>query len=343
MFGEERETGVTIDGEKFRINGEYTYPGRTYEGNEIEGLLFNARMVQALFDDDNPETVDRWTYPDTGEWDPERNVQEFVEAMPEWYDHGLRAVSINLQCGSPEGYSDEQPWIVSAYREDGSLKDDWLDRLERVLDAADRLGMVVILGLFYFGQDEVLADEEAVRAGVDNVLDWLFEREYTNVLVEIDNECTADSYDHEILGVERVDELIEHAQSRSREGFRYPVSTSCNSRIVPPDHLVDAADFVLLHANHVDDSAYVGEMVREVRDRPSYEPMPVLFNEGEHYGYGERPNHLLEAVEAYASWGHFDPGESNYRDGYQCPPTDWGIDTDRKRTFFEYVAEVTGN
>ena len=42
-----------------------------------------------------------------------------------------------------------------------------------MLDAADRLGMVVILGLFYFYQDQRLADEAAVFAAVDNTVDWL--------------------------------------------------------------------------------------------------------------------------------------------------------------------------
>ena len=38
----------------------------------------------------------------------------------------------------------------------------------------------------------------------------------------------------------------------------------------------------------------------------------------------------------------FEGGASNYRDGYQCPPVNWGINTDRKRGFFAKVAEVTG-
>jgi hypothetical protein len=39
-----------------------------------------------------------------------------------------------------------------------------MDRLEIIIDRADELGMVVMLGYFYFGQDENLEDEEAVKA-----------------------------------------------------------------------------------------------------------------------------------------------------------------------------------
>src|SRR5262249_907078 len=58
----------------------------------------------------------------------------------------------NLQGGSPQGYSAQQPWHNSALKEDGSLRADYMNRLQGVLDQADELGMVVILGLFYFGQ-----------------------------------------------------------------------------------------------------------------------------------------------------------------------------------------------
>ena len=61
----------------------------------------------------------------------------------------------------PQGYSSDQPWNNSAFKEDGSLRPEYLNRLERILDKADELGMVPIVGFFYFGQDERLRDEEA--------------------------------------------------------------------------------------------------------------------------------------------------------------------------------------
>jgi hypothetical protein len=51
---------------------------------------------------------------------------------------------------------------------------------------------------------------------------------------------------------------------------------------------------------------------------------------------------MLSAVGAYASWGFFDPGKSDYRDGYQCPPVNWGINTPRKKAFFGLLKIVTG-
>jgi hypothetical protein len=51
---------------------------------------------------------------------------------------------------------------------------------------------------------------------------------------------------------------------------------------------------------------------------------------------------MVAAVGEYASWGYFDPGSNNYRDGYQCPPVNWGINTDRKKAFFSFLKQVTG-
>jgi hypothetical protein len=113
--------------------------------------LLNARMVNSVFDDLNPETRTLWDYPD-GPWDPERNTREFVAAMTEWRAHGLLSFTVNLQGGSPHGYSDDignpQPWINSAFGASGDLRPDYMARLRLVLDRADELGMATIVGLF---------------------------------------------------------------------------------------------------------------------------------------------------------------------------------------------------
>ena len=134
----------------------------------------------------------------------------------DWREHGLLAFTINLQGGSPQGYSKEQPWHNSAITADGALRPDYMARLERILDRADELGMVVILGIFYFGQDDRLADEAAIVRAVDNTVDWVFDQGYRNVVIEVDNECNVARYTHEILKPGRVHELIERVKARTR-------------------------------------------------------------------------------------------------------------------------------
>ena len=64
--------------------------------------------------------------------------------------------------------------------------------------------MVVILGYFYFGQDERLTDEAAVYRAVDEATKWVLQSGYRNVLIEINNETNVPRYEHEILQPHRV-------------------------------------------------------------------------------------------------------------------------------------------
>jgi hypothetical protein len=337
-----RKTEVTIVGDAFYVNGQPTYAGRTWQGHKIEGLLLNSRMVQGIFDDLNPETVSRWAYPDNGRWDAERNTREFIDAMPSWRRYGLIAFTICLQGGSPQGYSREQPWHNSAISADGSLRPDYMGRLARILDRADELGMVAILGIFYFGQDERLADEAAVKRAVDNVADWLFERGYRNVILEVNNECNV-RYDHAILQPPRVHELIEQVKSRERGGRRLLAGTSYGGGTIPKENVVRASDFLLIHGNGVKEPGRIGEMVRQCRAVPGYRPMPIVFNEDDHFDFDKAEYNFKSAILEHASWGYFDyrmQGEG-FDDGYQSVPVNWAISSPRKKAFFERLREIT--
>jgi hypothetical protein len=337
-------TSVSIVGEEFLLNGGPTYKGRTWNGRGIQGLLLKSRMVQGIFDDRNPATVTNWAYPDTGKWDAERNTREFLAAMPEWRRHGLLAFTLNLQGGSPQGYSQNQPWHNSAIEADGALRADYLGRLERILNRADELGMVVILGYFYFGQDQRLTNEAAVLRATDSITDWLLDKGWRNVLVEINNECNV-RYDHELLKPRRVHELIERVKQRSAAAGRaLLVSTSYGGGTIPQENVVRASDFLLLHGNGVGDPKKIAGMVRQTRVVPGYSPKPILFNEDDHFAFDQPTNNFLAAVSERASWGYFDyrMKDEEFDEGYQSVPVNWGISSERKRGFFKLLAEITG-
>lgn len=216
-----------------------------------------------------------------------------------------------------------------------------MERLERILDRADELGMVAILGIFYFGQDERLRDEQAVKRAVDNTVDWVFDQDYWNVIIEVNNECNV-RYDHDILKPDRVHELIEQVKERERDGRRLLVGTSYGGNTVPKENVVRASDFLLLHGNGVNDPARISEMVRDTRAVPGYSPMPIVFNEDDHFDFDKPTNNMVAAIGEFASWGFFDPGKNDHENGYQSPPVRWDLNTDRKRAFFAKVREVTG-
>ena len=344
-----RATVVSIQGREFLINGRPTYEGRSFDGMRVQGLLFNSRMVQGIFDDRNSETRGRWNYPD-GPWDPERNTREFIAAMPLWKAKGLLAFTINLQGGSPEGYSRTQPWITSSFETNGALRQDYMSRLERILDRADELGMVAIVGFFYQGQERQMDDAQAVMRAADNATDWLVDKGYTHVLVEVANEADNAGFKYDVVkptggAVRVIDRVKERTKGKlATPAGRLLVSTSLNGARVPSDSLVNAVDFVLLHGNGVQNPARITEMVDETRKLPSYRGQPIVFNEDDHFDFTKPQNDMLAALGAYASWGYFDyrmAGE-RFDDGYQSVPVNWTISSPRKREFFDLVSRVTG-
>jgi len=219
--------GVTIRNGRWHIGGKVTYAG-----TPAEGLLINVRMVNAVFEDRHKP-----------QFDAEANTRRFLAQIPDYAAHGVRAFTIGLQGGMP-GYEGA---LNSAFAPDGSLRMSYLARVRRVIEACDRHGVVVILGCYYQRQDQVLTDEQAVRRGLINVVDWIRRCGFRNVVLEIANEFDHGGFDHRSLKtVGGQLELIRLAKQRAPE-LLVSVSGLGHGRF--PDELAKAADFILVHFN----------------------------------------------------------------------------------------------
>ncbi|MDX1930097.1 MAG: serine hydrolase domain-containing protein [Pirellulaceae bacterium] len=173
------ETHVAIEGTRWLINGHLVNAGTA-----CEGLLMNVRMVNATFEDRGK-----------ADFDAERNTERFMAKIGDYVAHGVNAFTLCLQGGMP-GYERADN---SAFLPDGSLRPDYLARVDRVIRACDQHGLVVILGLYYQRQSKVLRDETAVRAGIVNAMHWIAKQGYRNVVVEVANEYPHKGFVHEII------------------------------------------------------------------------------------------------------------------------------------------------
>jgi CubicO group peptidase (beta-lactamase class C family) len=270
-----RQTRVSVEKDQWLLNGVVTY-----RGAKAEGRLMNVRMVNAVFEDANRP-----------EFDPEVNTARFVEQIPAYFAHGIRAFTLNFQGGMP-GYEGA---VNSALDPDGNLRDAYLRRVRRVIEACDRHGAVVILGCFYQRQDQVLKDETAVRRAVVNVAQWVKGCGFTNVVIEIANEYGHGGFDHKLLktGAGQV-ELIALAKQVHPDLL---VSTSdVRSGVVSQD-VARESDFLLVHFNgtKTDDIPACVQALREYGK-------PVVCNEDPKAGdAGAKAAELC--VEAGGSWG----------------------------------------
>jgi hypothetical protein len=221
------QTRIALRDGRWLLNERPTNPG-----SRAEGLLMNVRMVNAIFEDRHRPDVH-----------PDDITDRFLVQLPDYAAHGVNAVTLGLQGGMP-GYEGA---LNSAFEPDGSLRESYLARAARVIEACDRNGLAVILGCFYQRQDQVLADEDAVRAAVANAARWVRDRGYRNVLLEIANEFDHDGFDHRLIrSVEGEVELIRLAKRTAPDLL---VSTSGLGHGRYPELLAGAADFLLIHFN----------------------------------------------------------------------------------------------
>jgi len=143
----------------------------------------------------------------------------------------------------------------------------------------------------------------------------------------------------------RVTELISLVQNSTKAcGHPLLTSTSFTGGTVPPQDVINLVDFILIHGNSQTPTT-MSNLVDTVRKMSQQKPKPIMVNEDDQFNFNETSNNCEAVVSNHASWGYFDYCESdqkgNYIDGYQCPPTNWTINTQRKQDFFNYVQQIT--
>ena len=360
MQGDEMVTKLSIDGTKFLLNGRPTYEGRYYKGKPIEGLLFNSRMIQAIFDDENPITEKNWKYPDTGEWDPDRNTREFCEMLPEYKKYGMLGFTVGMQGGgsiyTPEIYD---AYENSAFTPGGDFRQPYFDRLEMILSKADECGMVAIVNYFYWQHARRFKNEEIIKKVTNNMTNWLLETGHENIIVDVVNECGV-GYTMKglpLMSPDNIHHLIHLVKECERDGRRLIVGCSSGGGLlsIPHGKWLKAEDVSMPHGNGCIPET-LKMKIQAIREEPEYKkrPRPILINEDSIF-----PENLITAAEEFASWGFYCQGYgSNYKDlkdwkikerenhfedlsGFQTVPVNWSINTPIKRAFFEKLEEVT--
>lgn len=234
-----------------------TYSGPEYR-REARGKLMNLRLCQALFHDE-------WMT--ERPFDPDANTDAAIAALDFYKRHGVLMINVSLQGGNAGydarvngidrrngyRYGREKGTHVSAFLPDGALKPAWMDRLERLLRAADSRGMVVNVMYFYQGQDELFESTRAIHAAARNATDWLIAKRFRNVFIDVANEydLRGDTWDFDGYIPQNILVLVDEVRSRfSRAGYRLPVSVSSDGRMRYPASVTGQVDVVLIHGNN---------------------------------------------------------------------------------------------
>jgi hypothetical protein len=144
----------------FTVRGEKTFLNRQ------EILVKGLRCSNALISD--------------------RTTQDLIDSLDTFAGYGVNTISVYFM-GSRFG-------DVKGYQEDGTLSPVHAGRMGRIIEAADRRGMIVLVGCLYWSTSrakwESWTQNEANRAVTETVA-WLQRNSYRNVFVDVDNEGMA--------------------------------------------------------------------------------------------------------------------------------------------------------
>lgn len=260
----------------------------------------NVRMVNSVFEDRNRPEID-----------PDSITDRLIGQLPSYAAAGVNCITISLQGGMP-GY---EKAVNSAFAPDGALSPAYMTRVARLIEACDKQGVVVILGCYYQRQDQILANEKAVRDGVKNAAGWLKNRGYGNVVLEIANEFDHGGFNHQLIRSESGEiELIELAKSVA-PGLLVSTSALGHGRF--PEQLARSADFILIHFNGTP-TEQIPARIQALKKHGK----PIVCNEDEKQGdNGARAAELC--VENGASWGYMaEKVNQHYPFRFQGPADD---------------------
>src|SRR5262245_51603875 len=292
---------------------------KTYSSGEYrpqaKGKLMNIRLVQAVYHDEGLTAQP---------FDPNANTNAAIAALDFYKAHGVLMINISLQGGQAGcdkkiygldrsngyRYGPEKGTHLSAFRPDGSLKPEWLGRLDRLLAAADKRGMIVNLMYFYQGQDELFESTEAIHRAAREITDWLIQKKYRNVIVDIANEwdLPGDRWDFASYIPENILQLIKETRDRFQKlhaDYALPISVSSDGRMNYAESFLDSVDLVLLHGN----GRTPQQKLRRAADLKHWE-RPILMSEDDN-GRPSTATHLvaeLASCDAFfehaAGWGY---------------------------------------
>ncbi len=284
----EFSTHITIIGDKWYFNDRIIN-----EGSPAEGLLMNVRMVNTLFEDRSGQL--NKVVPD---FDPVTSTKVFTGIIPEYVSNGINAFTISLQGGNP-GYEGA---INTAFNPDGSLRESYMERAEKVIRACDANNAAVNLSLFYQRQhshQKALTGKESIINAVENTAGWIAEKGFTNVILEISNEYRHSGFRRWVDGdwltsEDGQAELIRRAKNRNPDLL---VSTSGMGDGRFHETLAREADFILIHFNHT----WLDEIPSRIKDLKKY-GKPILCNEDEKLGREAAVSQALSVLNG-SGWG----------------------------------------
>ena len=320
------KTNYTISGTDFYINGKKTYSEIPGSDPKNHGLLFNNRFIQGAFDDKNPSNAGK--YDRFGKvFSAEKNTDDLIKALPEWYDAGIRAITVGLQGGGPIfTFKDWSVIETGCFSSDGKTIDEgYKNRITKIIKACDEIGMLVIVSLLYQAQIHLLNGGAAITQAIKTACEFLSGLDYNNIIIEIANEHDVGSFSkHPLIeSGEGMGVLINLAKEWCKG--RFAVGCSGGGGVCKKE-VMENSDVILVHGNGL----YAQQMYNFITSVREKEPdKPIVCNED-----SQMFSQIEVAKATHTSWGYYNNMTK------QEPPADWGITRGEDEYFAKRLTQL---
>lgn len=169
-------------------------------------------------------------------------TQELIDHLEVFQSYGVNTISVYVM-GSRFG-------DVKGYRPDATLDPLYAARLARILAAADRRGMIVLVGCLYWSESEAKAElghwtQREANLAVANTVRWLAENGFNHVIIDPDNEGMANKDPQKGWSIAEMIDAGHRANPFAVMAY--------NARPTPPAN----ADLTIHHAPRVPGKPYV--------------------------------------------------------------------------------------
>lgn len=284
-----------------------------------QGKMVTARMVQAVYlNDASGARTEDMTLADAQE-----NTDHFCDNITPYREHGVLCWSIGMEGGNALNQASDPEVLQGDFTPDSSngsrspltaagtaWKTGRKELLEQVIEALAAEGMVCCLGLFYQQMFYWHDTQANYRAAMSTVTDWLIEKGYRNVCIDLANEAGVDpagGWDDGTLVFDTdarvADELDYFRGLWTGEPWRPPIG--CSSRSKPGPLVLAESDVHWYHGNVSGGVSNKPLRVQEIIDDTTVGP--VVMNEDENVqgatefqaGGAGRENAIQDELEAF--------------------------------------------
>ncbi|MCL2773638.1 MAG: hypothetical protein FWD71_09840 [Oscillospiraceae bacterium] len=323
---------IKIENGKFYINGIMSNHGNHLSEGRLVGIY-----------------TDMCGFFDKAVIDIFRNKKEFINNLSIWKNSNINLITAALQSPNPFGEyykkareqnkNTDFSHVSSAIKSDGSLDLEYLLNIEDIIITAGNLGFTVLVNILNASCENIFQDEFSILNGIFNAVDWLEERSFPNVLVNI-TDISHTFYKSSVLNGDRFIKVFKSIKNKVKDHLIVSAGIKSFANVSPinMDDYIKSSDFIPIYAKPNHNTKKMLENIYFFKEEMGKidKKLPLIMVKGDdldekYNSYGK--NNLIEALENGISWCYYD------LDGFVILPVSWDKNSSNKKINFFREAE----